>query len=768
MSDAYVAVRSSGTWVHGSPETRGDIVFVDIDRGLSLDRLRTVPPDLFRRPGATLLIRSPDEDFDRAHANASKDLAATTVVDAGPPGDTALALREMLAKWPIRMRVGVLHQPVGAPAWIEAVQEDPSGELSRARAIELEALLKRGKAIWRPQHYHYRLPSGQHAEHYVKVSDAIREPRDAHVIATWLLPTVREGTGLVLDSGTMTPVALAVQNLMRCVDLGPGQVAVLDRYPTTQLDVDAAIERAADRGRNVIGLLSINSSGRVRDRMMQALEDRRVALSGDLHVLVDTTPPQPRAGLQTWHPIAGAEPLVKRGSAAEQECNLCRDPARARLIPINPSSLDGMIRPELRLIMPSVSAPRGSRRFWEAAHRLNAITIEGTPAKSVRAFRLEERMAVVADLSQMIGDREFQDLCHDRLEEVLQGTEVDGTAELVLVPEHETDFDHFRAFWGRVGPLLGSSYEPFPVEGEFSDDLKQKIREADKVAVFALGAVTGRSLQRALVGAEEARESIAYELPAVVVHARPATKREWITLCNSYASQMYAAWHTYLPDLSPMAEENRVLELIDPGHLEGAARDFYDSRSKLCAGELGEGAQPVFWGSSAGDVLTPHSIYGQRIDVTTTYAAVGAAMAQGRIDSEEKGAPELHVFELEAMFRSYYDPIIVCAFLRWLRPFEAWWGWEPTKAAQIIEGLLGRSSEADIRILVPELLLAVGQGKVPPAAAQRVVAHAEALCDGLDDDEMKAILRVGLLAAEVADGPGHPEPAMVEPPSPGA
>ena len=75
-----------------------------------------------------------------------------------------------------------------------------SGWLSLARAIELHAMLKRGGAIWEPETYHYRLPSGEHTDKFIRFADAIQSPQDAYVIATWLSERLSDGVGVVVDT----------------------------------------------------------------------------------------------------------------------------------------------------------------------------------------------------------------------------------------------------------------------------------------------------------------------------------------------------------------------------------------------------------------------------------------------------------------------------------------------------------------------------------------------------------------------------------------
>ena len=125
--------------------------------------------------------------------------------------------------------------------------------------------------------------------------------------------------------------------------------------------------------------------------------------------------------------------------------------------------------------------------------------------------------------------------------------------------------------------------------------------------------------------------------------------------------------------------------------------------------------EPV-WPSKHRPLLRPGSRYGQGLRAVTTYAAVGAAMQSARVNATQVGAPVWQQFELPAVLRSYFDPLIIAALLRWLEPHEAWWGARPEEAANVIAEAFARATEGDRKILLPELLLAAAQGKVPLAA----------------------------------------------------
>ncbi len=729
QSGAYVAVRQQRTRLHG--ECFGPDSFLFIDNAIVDEHtaLRRIPASALRNQQTAILIR----------ANQPRAAAAA-------PGEEAGMVKDVVEQWGLSMPVGLLHQPVGEQAWIEPLQGEPEVDLERVRAIELEALLEWGDAIWRPRDFHYRLPSGEHAAGFIKLGDAIREPRDAEVLASWLAPHLREGTGFVLDTGTMTPIYEAAAKRASQAGVNTGPVAVLEHYPRTSVDVTDAVEYAAGGQGRVLAILSVNSSGSVRDRIFGAM-DRIVGLDEPrLVVLVDKDRRSSQSRIETWSPLPGEEPLIQRGAAASETCSLCTGSTQSRLVPINPFTFDGMVQGELQPIMPSVKDAQANSELWqECSDGDGAVAIESRSEVANSVARPSAHpMTVRIDVKELLDGPGFRSVAASRFEALLSPLPEDDPLEpvrwsrkplqpdsdLVLVPEHEYEHPGFAGFWEQVGPVVApnATAMPFPDEDEIDTELEEAIAAAKGILIFALGSVSGHSLQRALYAVQQSHRERTYELQGLVLHARLPSSREWQTLCNSFDQDLHAAWIFFLPEGSPLREEGKALKRLSSADYEGEAAQFLDSRLRLCAGEVVGEKPPLFWGSEAGTRLTRNSIFGQQLDARTTFAAVGTAMARARVDHDRR-TPEVRVFDLGGMIRSYYDPLIIASFFRWLGPYEAWWGWQSWEVKRTINTLFGRVQDEDaaLEILIPELLLAAAQGKVHDAALDVLRAEAETL-----------------------------------------
>ncbi|HEX5929143.1 MAG TPA: hypothetical protein VFY48_07100 [Solirubrobacterales bacterium] len=673
--------------------------------------------------------------------------------------------RRLFERWGLKQSITLLEQPVGKEPDLtllhgsEIAKGDRTRLLLQARLVELQALLEWSEAIWRPKTYHYLLPSGEHAGEYIRLADAIREPRDAEVLASWLNRSLVDRMGFVIDTGVLNPVVLASIRNMERAGLTPNPVAVLDQYPRTSADVDSAINFAASPEGNVLALLSISSTGAVLDRLFSALEGKRPSLKQvSLQVMIrKSSSPLPET-IDVWSPLQGEVPIVEEGFY-DTTCDLCRSADKARICPISPRTLDEMLPSQLRLTTPSVAKALDNKEYWEIADAKQAVRVEAHPHPAIGFHR--PSMPIAVRIERMLTHAELSKGFLKRVKS-LHDEGLDSDPDIVLVPQHELEFKGWKSFWGKVRHTLAprcAKALPFPVDEDgLSAEVKEKVRDAERVLVFCLGTVTGVLLQRGLMGVQTAKEDPDFALQGLVMHSRPATEREWKGLTNGYGYEqdgqrrLFCAWKTLLPDRSPLRDELALLEELDDSELEKSVIPFWEKRLSLCGGGSGSKRPPLFWGARDKDRLTPNAIFGEALSARATFAAVGAAMEQARA-IRPADSPEYRVFELSAVFRSYYDPLLVASLLRWLRPHESWWGWQWSDCERTVSHLVTRMPLDQRRIVVPELLLAAAQGKVGPSAIPHLRACATDLLPAVSGQQ-RAAIKLGLHIAPVIDEDG--------------
>jgi hypothetical protein len=670
----------------------------------------------------------------------------------------------------VRFRVG--DEPV--VIWADADDDREASDselLQRALKIELSTLLEFGHAIWRPVNYHYVLPSGQHAAAFIRVGDAFRSPRDVRVVTSWLTPRMRDKQAIVADSATLVPLITDLHAVAATRGWRAGRVEMLDEYPRTKLDISRVIMPMRQESGGVLALMSVNSSGRYRGMFLDGLDAAFVGEPADwsMVVIVDKTQADgdelfPMNGVSipdavtTWSGFAESD----ASGVPEARCPWCKKSGMAQVVRIDPRTFEALVMPDVDRQMPSVVSAKASTTFWELCDGTGALGHTAFPVQSPSSISrpkakamslLVDNVALLESTSLAAEVAKRIDQIHEELKRSGSEHTVDYTGyDAVLVSKYEAELPLFDARLAELLPLYGLAdaevvaidLQPdgvFPVE---------QLREYDRVVIFALGSVSGWNLRQLLLGLQDAwRRMPSKKVAGIVIHARPPTKREWENLRNSFSNRLDAMWTTFLPWRNPMEEERAALELLPTELLDSQSeqvRNFVTERQNVTGpranvwrermaefAEVGghTTASPdprsVLWGLppyGTNERLRNQSLYGFEVGALTALAAVGAAMhatRQGRVDYD----PRWLVFDMPAITRSYYDAIILASILRWAEPQETWWGASEGEAEAVMTELLARTvQEGDRQILIPELLYAASQGKVPGKACEALAATA--------------------------------------------
>lgn len=160
--------------------------------------------------------------------------------------------------------------------------------------------------------------------------------------------------------------------------------------------------------------------------------------------------------------------------------------------------------------------------------------------------------------------------------------------------------------------------------------------------------------------------------------------------------------------------------------------------------DSGPHPEHVLWGMSRHAVhqleVRGRSLYGKDLDCLSAYSAIGAVVHHTRLSARPKAAPRWVMFDFGRIVRSYFDAVITCSILRWLRPGELWWGSDgdsPGSVRDSVAYLLDQATDdvSEQVLLVPGLLLAAAQGKVPRFAHDVVRERAGAISGEWPSDE---------------------------------
>ena len=681
-------------------------------------------------------------------------------------------------------RMGIVHFVPGEQLvrtqWSESVESDPS-LLATARAVELAALMKTGSAHWRPTTFHYEAPSGEHRRDFVRVGDAIRSPRDATVLATWLYPHIDTGRAILLDSSTLLPIVLALEAAAAQVGMTLGPVAVRDAYPHSLL-LDEELVELTVGANGALALLSVSSTGQTSNSLAKCLQERigsgRSGAGWRLETLVHRT--QPRAARwrddadecgQPWLHIPSTESF-----AAGDDCELCRSSKRAPYVRIDAASFANTSLPEPPIVvMPQ--APANARQIanlLEMYDDTDGIGIDCDPAERTKLRRMARRWGVCFYPHRLLSHPHLVEALDEQLS-LERGDDNDGRTDLskltgvdaMVALDEDLDHSGFDRFakWAMNNFSDGGCAEGVdiplvrlassPADHDHSS-VAEQLNNATHILVLAVGTVTGGTMQELLIRVHRAlsgRPRGSYIVSGLVLHARPASYEEWKSVRGSFSNRLVAMWMTYLPSRDhPLAEEQRLFrQTLDEDRLTSTAAEYAQARLEwvLNSPQSDWPARRETWNLESGAPnpaavlmcgrpnrtseelprLLPNSLFGHRMSMVGTLVGVGAALHRRRLDEGAQGGPPGLRFDLSRIPIVYFEVPIICAVLRWIRPFEACWERPGRTVHDVLLEIWHRArleEPGSQATLLAELALAAAAGKIP--------RHAKATIAGFFDD----------------------------------
>ncbi len=732
------------------------MTFVDVEAGIAnwsavRSWFATIPPSLIVR-ASTILVRWPPEWNEKPDQVANDDERNAHLADLS----AQLRGRGVIA------HLGFAIFALGQPPRILWHEPRPDGEddsvlLQRARRMELSSYLVWGGAIWRPNKYHYVLPSGHHAKTFVRVADGLRDVRAAAALATWLYAGISKDipTTIVVDSGTLSPIINELSSFARENGSGISRVLSLDSHPVSRYEYRRLIKPA--EGMPVLGVISVSATGHLHDHFQVVLKET-VGNEFRLERLVARTEQEQEATFVPTEDVKGSQhpwlnlherldlPVTTDGS----NCAACRTSKIARLVHIHPGSMSAMALPEPVRLVPDLFDGTRNRTLWqryEASPR-EALSHAGPTNTRPRDTRqtggdsqlfFEPYLLVNQnDPAQFIASR------HEELSVLPRrfagDPDVDQLAQAVNalpkpVDSVVIDSDEYRQFQGNeLSDLLDglkvffgqqevAIYEHQVTSQAPGGQLDQKTAHGapnQNVAILALGLRSGVTLQRSFLTVRS--QWPAAKIGALVMHAHSSDTRIWDSIRNTFrdqsgVSRMLALWLTYLPRRSPLDEERSLLLTIDNSELDPELRAIREDRKSGTPSQF-------LWGPPNAR-LRPTSYFGENLSDWTVVAAVGSAMQSARLQARKDavGGPHWAVFDLPRVFRSYFDGLIHASVLRWLTPSEAWWGQSGDECVSLVQEIEQRSTD-DWKTLFPELLLAGAQSKVPKEGVKFLISRA--------------------------------------------
>lgn len=588
------------------------------------------------------------------------------------------------------------------------------------RQIELSAWLTRTGAVFSDANCHYELPSGRHAEKFIRLADALGDDVNVRRVADWIaLPQGAESLVIVADNGSLLPLVYELERRFRqragaaiCISrtLGryPGYDSTLSEY---LLEIQETI--AAHPECEALVIVSVSSTGKMLAHINNGLSVKKSIVV--LCKTDDSVEDPPEAQILLSMPVLHYAPKLNL------RCEMC-DSGNV-LISIDPKTYERLPKIVLEERPLNFRDVGRQSEFWLAVDRSDAIGLHVDVIQQADRGGTRHH-EIYIDIKKLLTDVWFRKLAVQKLAAVEK-------PKLVLIPEHQTS--------GAIEDLVRETFPGTAIHfsrfDSFSDEVQSQLdraTSADLVLVCDDGIVSGRTLQafRTAIYAACMRPD-APRVAAFVLLARPSARRKLEVVKRPYRGRegirLYFAYEVLLPDTGDNCSwcKERVLVAQYMNSLKGDARRYAQQRYALLASELSspllmgqEGMQTEelkTWGAFLGD-----------LSHKAAYASVVAAVLEGRESLKLEAKPQSQKrFNVCQILDSYFDPIILSAFFRTVQIADLPYGIEGY-FERLEESLLVKMDVNVVAGLIQELCLAALTNRLPTDAIQKLLVQERA------------------------------------------
>lgn len=626
---------------------------------------------------------------------------------------------------------------------------------------ELEAALVWHNAIWHDPASHFVVPSGHHADKFVRIGDIFVDPLNVSRVADWCAPLCSSPCVLVADSFTLLPLLQELELRALRARLAQGPRPRHDRSPSRPVPKfivplygvpeDQVRERlseivpiAREASSSIAAVVSVVATGGYVSALNRALAS--FAAAPPLRVLAvcstsgSVSEPRFDRDRSTSHGHSTAEEaevtetlchIPVRSFPDQETCEMCRTGSAAVEI--------DQQRFTTRLGVKVLAMPR--------AQDIEASSLVIRHADEQGALRLHVdrpdrhgHLAIFIDTAKLMESRVFRAMATVALARTCMGFEPD----LVLAPRH----DGTDAMTG----WLVSEGKPRPTEvlidAPLPAPMEAAILASRSILLVDDAVITGRTLHALVELVQHIKghdEDGAFELRGLVLVARPASASTWKRLSDRFyigsRPGLHAAWEVNLPDVGvngraacPWCVEQRMLANLLP-LVPDAAKPYIERRLLRLRDPAGLDSAIYLGAESALDApaagwdpavhTTPGSYLGNVSDVGAFVGA--AALLQSMRDSWSRSAERWsmrYTMPMATVLGRYTDPVIVAGLLRSVTAPEVWGETE----RELTRALLAFDHSVQHGVLAAEILLAARQRKLPRGAGtEAFVEHLRSL-----------------------------------------
>lgn len=512
------------------------------------------------------------------------------------------------------------------------------------RSAEVDSMIHRSGCVFAHQDHHFVLPSGWHADQFIRLASATRSIVDCRRLADWVLAEMTPEMDLLADTGALLPVIQEVQRHAQGVFGWRTRVDVLDEYPT----VADILERLRDlRGRNsssrrgTLFVVSVSSSGAAVNRFHQATGEVSV---GKSLVICDAADED---GMQD---AMARLPATRWRPGADGLCRECGSPAK---IIIDPSSYDPRTRFELSPKAISPRLARGNANLFQVLSDHDAVRLHYTSNRGAH-------YAVWIDTPALLSVPAVQEEFHNSLEAVVR------QASLTLVPEGPAA--------GQILELVrqagGTDVRRIAAHGDSDEGVRAAIAAARKILIVDDVIVSGLTLMRLRRAVYRVAQPSGHspDVAAMVYLARPSRLGVLDEVSRPYRGDRGENMHRVHEILLPSGKEcswcgeRNVLRGLR-SQLSENSKEVADRRIERLSGEL---VSPVLLGGeeSTSSLRTENSFFGsltERPAIAAAAAAVKKALEEMRRAST---GDRVEIIDIGKAIDAYFDPVLLIGVLR--------------------------------------------------------------------------------------------------------
>jgi hypothetical protein len=590
---------------------------------------------------------------------------------------------------------------------------DDASLLRQVREVETLAFLIWADGIWGDLGYHFIVPSGQHADKFVRMGDVFSDPIAISRSADWIASTIPESACLICDTVLLLPLLqeLRVRHVHRFQRDLP--VHVLPLYAGTTVEFRASVTELVPLLRETRAeihvVVSVSATGGYVLAIRHEFESYPGLTAPIIHTLCHTGVDDEDA----WCHVKTQQ------FPDEERCEMCQ--IRSPVIEIDQRRFTTRFGTK---ILPPPTAPEMQ------VHAPIIVDAVEQNAFSLHVDRLDRHghLSVFIHTPQLLKSKIFCAAARVELARCLLGF----TPDLVLIPQH--DNSEIVAEWVRGEGL--HEIAVFPLTDDLPQDIKDRIAKAKRILLCDDCVISSRTMRAAVEVLQRTKEQVRdddYQFRGFVLVGRPALPETWQGLrARFYVNKtyhLYSGWLIHLPDRGyggrhhcPWCAERETLGEVLL-RAKGPARAYLEERCARLSDPNGLQSR-IYLLSELADTLpgweaaihtTPTSYLGSTTDVGAFVSCAGLIQSiRNKWNTNIERLSSGYALSLDEMLQRFTDPVIASAILRSIAPQEVR---HAEVARKVRESLREIDHALQHPVFVSELLLA--------ALQEKLTAHAE-------------------------------------------